>query len=36
MGALSFKVIHTDKITGARVGELTLPSGTYQTPIFII
>ena len=35
MGALSFKVIHTDKITGARVGELTLPSGTYQTPIFM-
>ena len=35
MSALSFKIIHTDKKTGARVGELTLPSGTYKTPIFM-
>ena len=35
MGALSFKVIHTDKNSCARVGELTLPSGTFKTPIFM-
>jgi queuine tRNA-ribosyltransferase len=31
----SFKVIHTDKHTGARAGEITTPRGIIPTPIFM-
>ncbi len=31
----SYRVIHTCKQTGARVGELTTPHGVIQTPIFM-
>ena len=32
---LTYKLIHQDKYTGARLGEITTPHGTFQTPMFM-
>ncbi|APT18070.1 queuine tRNA-ribosyltransferase [Amylolactobacillus amylotrophicus DSM 20534] len=32
---LTYKLIHQDKKTGARLGEITTPHGTFQTPMFM-
>lgn len=32
---LTYKLIHQDKQTGARLGEITTPHGTFQTPMFM-
>lgn len=33
--AISFKVLHTCKQSGARLGQLTTPNGVFETPIFM-
>lgn len=35
MPALTFKILKEDKDTAARIGELSLKSGTFETPIFM-
>lgn len=32
---LTYKLIHQDKKTGARLGEITTPHGAFQTPMFM-
>ena len=33
--AIKYRLIHTDKHTGARLGELITPHGTFPTPMFM-
>lgn len=35
MGAIKYELIHEDKKTGARYGRITLPHGTFETPVFM-
>lgn len=35
MSKFNYKILHTCKQTGARVGELTTPHGTITTPVFM-
>ncbi|MGX4763717.1 tRNA guanosine(34) transglycosylase Tgt [Holzapfeliella sp. JNUCC 72] len=35
MAAIEYKLLHVDKQTGARLGEVKTPHGTFQTPIFM-
>ena len=33
--AIKYRLIKKEKHTGARLGEVTTPHGTFQTPIFM-
>ena len=35
MSAIKYELIHEDKKTGARYGRITLPHGTFETPVFM-
>ena len=35
MSAIKYELIHEDKKTGARLGRITLPHGTFETPVFM-
>ncbi len=35
MSAIKYELIHKDKKTGARLGKITLPHGTFETPVFM-
>ena len=35
MSAIKYELIHKDKKTGARLGRITLPHGTFETPVFM-
>ncbi len=35
MSAIKYELIHEDKKTGARLGKITLPHGTFETPVFM-
>lgn len=35
MGAIKYKLIHKDKNSDARLGKITLPHGTFDTPVFM-
>lgn len=35
MSAIKYELIHKDKKTGARYGKITLPHGTFETPVFM-
>ena len=35
MSAIKYELIHKDKNSGARYGKITLPHGTFETPVFM-
>jgi len=35
MSAIKYELVHKDKKTGARLGKITLPHGTFETPVFM-
>lgn len=35
MSAIKYELIHKDKLSGARLGRITLPHGTFDTPVFM-
>ena len=35
MGAIKYELLHVDKNSGARLGRITLPHGTFETPVFM-
>jgi len=35
MSAIKYELIHKDKNSGARLGKITLPHGTFETPVFM-
>ena len=35
MSAIKYELLHEDKNTGARYGRITLPHGTFETPVFM-
>ncbi|MEK6462100.1 tRNA guanosine(34) transglycosylase Tgt, partial [Heyndrickxia faecalis] len=35
MAAITYELIKTEKHTGARLGKLQTPHGTYDTPMFM-
>lgn len=35
MSAIKYELLHVDKNSGARLGRITLPHGTFETPVFM-
>ena len=35
MSAIKYELLHIDKNSGARLGRITLPHGTFETPVFM-